>query len=53
MFFIIIVYLLMPFDLIPESMMGVVGYIDDLLWAVLIILIFISIAALQFMRRSE
>lgn len=52
MFFFVIVYILMPFDLIPESVMGVIGYVDDILLTFFIIVVFISIAALQFMRSN-
>jgi RING finger protein 170 len=51
MFLIVIVYILMPFDLIPEHLVGVIGYIDDILLGIIIILFFIAIAAVQFMRN--
>jgi RING finger protein 170 len=48
-----IVYLLMPFDLIPESVMGIIGYVDDILFALFLISFFLSIAAIQYYRNHH
>jgi uncharacterized membrane protein YkvA (DUF1232 family) len=40
----------MPFDLIPEQMVGIIGYIDDILVAFLTIGFFVAIAAIQYLR---
>ena len=37
----VILYILSPFDLIPESIYGIVGYIDDV---IIVLLVFIIIA---------
>jgi uncharacterized membrane protein YkvA (DUF1232 family) len=50
MFMLIIAYILMPFDLIPESVLGVMGYIDDFLLALMIICFFVAVAAVQYVR---
>lgn len=48
-----VVYLLMPLDLLPESVMGIVGYLDDILLSIFFFVLFISIAAIQFMRPRQ
>lgn len=48
-----VVYLLMPLDLLPESVMGIVGYLDDILLSIFFLVLFISIAAIQFMRPRQ
>lgn len=50
---IVVVYLLMPLDILPESVLGIVGYLDDILLAIFFLVFFISIAALQFMRNRQ
>lgn len=49
--FLVIFYILMPFDLIPEQMVGIIGYIDDILVAFIIIGFFVAIAAIQYLRN--
>ena len=53
MLFIIIVYLLLPFDLIPENVVGIIGYIDDFLIAILILGLFVAFIAAEFMRNRN
>jgi len=51
MFFLVVVYILMPFDIIPEHIVGVIGYIDDILIGLLIISFFVAISAIQYLRN--
>jgi uncharacterized membrane protein YkvA (DUF1232 family) len=51
--FIIIVYILVPFDLLPEKMLGVVGYIDDFLFILLILVFVLTLAAMQYYRNQN
>ena len=37
----LVIYLLSPFDIIPESVFGILGYIDDLM-IVLIVVVYVS-----------
>ena len=47
---IILVYLIIPLDLIPERILGFIGYIDDLLVSILILTFFLSVGAIQYHR---
>jgi uncharacterized membrane protein YkvA (DUF1232 family) len=40
----------MPFDIIPERIVGIIGYIDDILVTLLIVSFFVAIAAIQYLR---
>ncbi len=51
--FIIVVYLLMPFDLIPEKMLGVIGYVDDILLILFFLAFVMTIAALRHHRMHD
>lgn len=51
--FIIIIYLLMPFDLIPEKMLGVIGYIDDFLLILFFVAFVMTIAAIRHHRMHD
>jgi uncharacterized membrane protein YkvA (DUF1232 family) len=43
----------MPFDLIPEKFLGIIGYIDDLLFIILIVTFLLTVAALQYYRNHR
>ena len=49
--FIIVLYILMPFDLIPERVFGFIGLIDDLFVVFLVLTFMLSMTAVSFMRR--
>ena len=51
--FIIIVYILMPFDLLPEQVLGLIGYIDDFLFILLILVFVLTLAAMQYYRNNN
>lgn len=51
--FIIIVYILLPFDLIPEHIVGILGYIDDFLLILFVITFLMTVAALQYHRMHN
>lgn len=50
---VVVAYLLNPFDLLPENVLGIIGYLDDILLAIFFLVLFISIAALQYMRNRQ
>ena len=50
---VIIVYVLMPFDLIPERFLGIIGYIDDLLFILLVFTFLLTVAAVQYYRQQN
>jgi RING finger protein 170 len=50
---IIIFYVLLPFDLLPERVMGIFGYIDDALIAIIIFLFFVAIVAIRYIRQYQ
>jgi RING finger protein 170 len=50
---IVIVYVLVPFDLLPESALGVIGLIDDLLMLIVMIVIIVAIIAVQYIRANQ
>jgi RING finger protein 170 len=43
---ILLVYLLLPFDILPESALGVLGYLDDL------VLILLAVVYISFLYRA-
>lgn len=51
--FIIIFYLLLPLDLIPEKMVGVIGYIDDFLLILFFVSFVMTIAAIRHHRIHD
>ena len=48
-----LVYLIMPLDLFPEGVVGLAGYIDDILLTIFFLVLFISIAAIPFMLLRQ
>lgn len=49
----LIVYLLMPFDLIPERVLGAIGYLDDLIMLFVVVIIIVAIIAVQYIRANQ
>jgi len=49
---IFIVYILSPFDLIPEAIFGIIGYIDDLIIFAVMIL-FVTNIYYDFLRNQQ
>ena len=47
----IMFYILMPLDLIPEKVFGVIGFLDDLFFIFFFLVFVLSLAAVAFMRR--
>lgn len=43
----------MPFDLIPEKMLGVIGYIDDFLLILFFVAFVMTIAAIRHHRMHD
>jgi RING finger protein 170 len=50
--FFLVLYILSPFDILPESLIGVVGLIDDLIIC-FIVLALISQAVMAFVRHQQ
>ncbi len=51
--FICVFYLLMPLDLIPERVFGVVGFIDDIFIMIMALLFLMSVAAVAYIRNRH
>lgn len=49
--FLCMIYILLPLDLIPEMMLGWIGFVDDVLIVLLLVAFFMTMAALQYMRH--
>jgi len=47
-----LIYILSPIDLIPELLVGVVGFIDDIFFVIIAILFSIANSGIQYMRRA-
>jgi len=43
----------MPFDLLPEQVLGLIGYIDDFLFILLILVFVLTLAAMQYYRNNN
>lgn len=43
----------MPFDLLPEKVLGMIGYIDDFLFILLILVFVLTLAAMQYYRNNN
>lgn len=50
---IVIFYILLPFDLLPERVMGIFGYLDDALVAIIIFLFFVAMVAIRYIRQYQ
>lgn len=50
---IVIFYILLPFDLIPERVVGIFGYLDDALVAIIIFLFFVAMVAIRYIRQYQ
>jgi RING finger protein 170 len=48
--FLLIVYILSPFDILPESLLGILGLVDDIIICV-IVMAMISQATMSFIRQ--
>ena len=51
--FIMVVYLIVPLDIIPERVFGIAGFIDDLFLSLFGLIFMVSIAAVAYMRMRE
>jgi uncharacterized membrane protein YkvA (DUF1232 family) len=51
--FVIIVYIIMPLDLLPEKFLGVIGLIDDLFFILFVLVFIMTIAAIQYHRSHH
>ena len=49
--FIILFYVLLPLDLIPERVVGIVGFVDDFLVVVILVAFFLMMAAVEYHRH--
>lgn len=48
-----VLYLLLPFDIIPESVFGMAGFVDDIIMTFLILLFMIAAFGIVFVRRRR
>ena len=51
--FMAVFYLILPFDFLPESVVGVVGFIDDLLIFMILASYVVTIVAVQYYRAHH
>lgn len=49
--FLLVLYILSPFDILPESLLGIVGLLDDI-FICLIVLAILSQAVMAFVRSQ-
>ncbi len=49
----VIFYLILPIDILPESLMGAIGFIDDIFIALILASYVITIVGIQFYRANH
>lgn len=52
MLLLLVIYIISPFDILPESVMGVIGLIDDLFIFVIVVAL-IAQASMSFIRNRR